>query len=53
MAMFDWLFNYPKTDFDAGAVTFASGLSSWLLVALILLAAVVLGFSMWRRREIS
>jgi len=51
MAMFDWLFNYPKTDFDAGAVTFASGLSSWLLVALILLAAVVLGFSMWRRRD--
>ena len=49
--MFDWLFNYPKTDFDAGAVTFASSLSSWLLVALILLAAVVLGFSMWRRRD--
>jgi len=48
--MFDWLFNYPKADFDTGALTFASGFSSWLLLALVLLAAIVLGFSMWRRR---
>jgi len=48
--MFDWLFNYPKADFDAGALTFASGFSSWLLLALVLLVAIVLGFSMWRRR---
>ena len=51
MAMFDWLFNYPKTDFDAGALTFASGLSPWLLIALIILAALILGYSMWRRRN--
>ena len=49
--MFDWLFNYSKTDFDAGTLTFASGFSPWLLAALLLLAAIALGASMWFRRK--
>ena len=49
--MFDWLFNYPKSDFDAGSFTFASSLSIWLLAALACIAAVLLGWSLWRRRS--
>ena len=49
--MFDWLFNYPKSDFDAGTFTFASSLSLWLLAVLILIAAILLGWSLWRRRS--
>jgi len=49
--MFDWLFNYPKSDFDAGTFTFASSLDTWLLAGLILIAAVLLGWSLWRRRS--
>ena len=49
--MFDWLFNYPKSDFDAGTLTFASSLSVWLLAALALIAALLLGWSLWRKRS--
>lgn len=49
--MFDWLLNHPKADFDAGQLTFASTLSPWLLVALALLAALLLGLSLWRRKQ--
>lgn len=49
--MIDWLLNYPKSDFDAGTLTFASSLSAWLLVALIAVAALLLGASLWTRRS--
>ena len=49
--MFDWLFNYPKSDFDAGTYSFATSLSVWLLAALIMIAAILLGWSLWRRRS--
>lgn len=49
--MFNWLLNHPKADFDAGQLGFASALSPWLLAALILLAAVFLGFSLWRQKS--
>lgn len=49
--MFNWLLNYPRSDFDAGTLTLASSLDSWVLAALFLLAACVLGFSLWLRRQ--
>lgn len=49
--MFEWLFKYPKGDFDAGAITFASGYPTWVLYALIIIAAVVLAISLWHRRQ--
>lgn len=49
--MFESLFKYPKSDFDAGAVTFASGYPAWLLYALIFVIAIVLAVSLWRRRD--
>ncbi len=49
--MFNWLLNYPRSDFDAGTLTFASSLGTWLLAALILFAAILLGISLWIRRE--
>ncbi len=49
--MFDWLLNHPKSDYDAGKLSFASSLSPWLLAALICLAALAIGFSLWRRRH--
>lgn len=49
--MFDWLLNHSQADFSAGQLTFASSLSPWLLIGLIILAALLLGFSLWRRRQ--
>ncbi len=49
--MFDWLFNYPKSDFDAGSLSFASPLSVWLLAALVFIATVLLGWSLWTKRS--
>lgn len=49
--MFNWLLNYPRSDFDAGTLTFASTLSLWLLAALIALAVALLGVSLWSRRK--
>ena len=49
--MFTWLLNYPRSEFDAGTLSFASTLSLWLLAALIFLAAAVLGVSLWTRRK--
>jgi len=49
--MFNWLLNYPKSDFDAGTLTFASAWSPWLLATLIVLAALILAVSLWTRRQ--
>ncbi len=49
--MFNWLLNYSKSDFDAGTLSFASSLSTWVLAGLFLLAALLLGVSLWLRRH--
>lgn len=49
--MFNWLLNYPRSDFDAGTLAFASSAGTWILAALILLAALLLGVSLWTRRK--
>ena len=48
--MLNWLLKYPSPDFDAGSLSFASSLSTWLLLALILIVAALLGISLWSRR---
>lgn len=49
--MFEWLFKYRKSDFDAGTLTFAGGYPVWLLYTLMAVVAIVLAISLWRRRE--
>ena len=49
--MFERLFKYPKSDFDAGALTFTSGYPVGLLVVLAALVALVLAFSLFRQRS--
>ncbi len=49
--MFERLFKYPESDFDAGALTFTSGYPVWLLVVLAALVALVLAFSLFRQRS--
>jgi uncharacterized membrane protein len=47
--MFEWLFKHPQNDYQAGALSFASGWPTlWLLVAIVVVA-VVLGLSLWTR----
>ena len=49
--MFDWLLNSSKADFDAGKLTFATSWSPWWLCALVIIAALLIGFSLWRKRQ--
>lgn len=49
--MFEWLLKYPESDFNAGTLTFESGFPLWLLPALVVLVAIVLGVSLWRQRS--
>ncbi len=49
--MFEWLFKYPETDFDAGSLSFESGYPLWLLWTLIAIVAIILGVSLWRQRR--
>ncbi len=48
--MFEWLFKYPRSDFSAGELAFESGYPAWLLATLILLAALIIAVSLWRRK---
>jgi len=49
--MFEWLFKYPKSDFEAGEINLASILPMWLFWLLLLTAAFVLCISLWRHRQ--
>ncbi len=49
--MFDWLFNFPRNDFEAGTLTFASGYPHWLLMVLLVAGAAALAVSLWIRRK--
>ena len=47
--MFEWLFNYPASSWREATLGFASTLPVWLLVAALLLALVLVAFSLWRQ----
>lgn len=49
--MFEFLFKYSRATFERGELLFASGWPVWLLVLLILVAAVAVGFSLVRNRN--
>ena len=50
--MFEWLFKYRKSDFDAGEISFASTWPTWLFWLLLITAAVLLCISLWRQRKL-
>jgi uncharacterized membrane protein len=49
--LFEFLFKYSPATFENGELLFASGWSSWLLVATVILAAGGIGYSVLERRE--
>ncbi|HLF12468.1 MAG TPA: hypothetical protein VJA26_14800, partial [Gammaproteobacteria bacterium] len=49
--MFELLFKYSRATFERGELIFASGWPLWLLIALIVSAAVIVAFSLMRRHE--
>jgi hypothetical protein len=48
--MFEFLFKYSRATYERAELVFASGWPVWLLVALTVAAAAVVGVSIWRRR---
>ena len=48
--MFELLFKYSRATFERAELVFASGWPVWLLLALIVLAGVAVGVSIWQRR---
>jgi uncharacterized membrane protein len=48
--MFEFLFKYPLSAFSRGDLVFAGRWNPWVLALLILAAAVVLAYPLWRRR---
>ncbi len=48
--MFEWLFSYPRNDYQAGTLNFASGWPVSWLVAAIVLVALLLAASLWTRK---
>ncbi len=49
--MFEFLFKYPLTVFSKGKLVFAGSWPTWLLFAVILAAAAILGLVIWRKRS--
>jgi uncharacterized membrane protein len=49
--LFEFLFKYSRATFERGELLFASGWPLWLLVALIIAAAVAIGISLVRNRN--
>ena len=49
--MFEFFFKYSRATFERGELVFASGWPLALLFALIALAAVIVGVSIWRRQS--
>src|SRR5580698_3487717 len=50
--MFEFLFKYPPTVFAKGNLVLLGAWPKWLLAAFLLLAAVGLGWVIWRRRRV-
>ncbi len=48
--MFEFFFKYSRATFARAELVFASGWPVWLLLALIVLAGVAVGVSLWRRQ---
>src|SRR5688572_13590416 len=48
--MFEFFFKYSRATYERAELVFASGWPVWLLVALTVAAAVVIGVSIWHRR---
>ena len=48
--MFEFLFKYSRATFERAELVFASGWPVWLLIALIVVAGVFVGVSIWRRQ---
>ena len=48
--LFELLFKYSRATFERAELVFASGWPVWLLLALIALAGVAVGVSIWRRQ---
>lgn len=51
--MFEFLFKYPSTVFAKGDFVFVSRWPVWILVLLVIAAAVGLAYPLWKRRGIS
>lgn len=49
--MFEFLFKYSRSAFDAGQLLLTSGWPLWLAAALLAAVAVLLGFSLWQQRR--
>ena len=49
--MFEFLFKYPRSAFDAGELSLTSGWPLWAGVTLLVLAALLLALSLWRQRQ--
>ncbi|HEX7236825.1 MAG TPA: hypothetical protein VF405_07685 [Gammaproteobacteria bacterium] len=48
--MFEFLFKYSRATYERAELVFASGWPVWLLVALTIAAAAVIGITIWQRR---
>lgn len=48
--MFELLFKYSRATFERAELVFASGWPVWLLLALIVVAGLAVGISLWQRR---
>ena len=49
--MFELLFKYPKAVFNRGTFVLLSGWPMWMLGVLVVLAAAILGWVVWRRAQ--
>jgi hypothetical protein len=49
--MFEFLFKYPRSAYEAGELSFTSGWPLWAAAVLLLAIAVVLAVSLWRQRQ--
>jgi uncharacterized membrane protein len=48
--MFEFFFKYSRATFERAELVFASGWPVWLLFALIVVAGIAVGISIWRRQ---
>jgi uncharacterized membrane protein len=48
--MFEFLFKYSRATYERAELVFASGWPVWLLFALIVVAGVIVGITIWRRQ---
>jgi uncharacterized membrane protein len=51
--MFDFFFNYPVSVFSKGKFVLLGAWPVWVLIALIVAGAALLGFAAWRKRDLA